>query len=124
MSYVSGTLGAGSMVHAYTLGQVTKPTAGTQLTTVSALLNGSSGKALAFQGSTLVAAPLIIRPSMTFGPALATTPAFPSLVQDFVDGSIEIPPGVAYAFQGVATAGTAPLVMIGVGYAEIPIVNP
>lgn len=122
LAYVSGTLGAGFMAHGQTLGQVTVPSAGTELTPTSGLTAGVRGKARAFQGSTLVAAPTIVRPSFSMGPALATTAVFPFIVYDEVRGSIVVGPGAAWAFQGAAVgAGTSPLVAIGVGYEEVPI---
>jgi hypothetical protein len=122
LAYVSGTLGAGFMAHGRTLGQTTVPTGGTEITPEAAALSGLRSKARAFQGSTLVAAPTIVRPAFSMGPALATTAAFPFLGFDDVNGAILVPHGVAWAFQGAALgAGTAPLVAIGVGFEEIEI---
>lgn len=122
LAYVSGTLGAGFMAHGLTLGQTTIPSGGTELTPQQGILSGVRGKARAFQGSTLVAAPTIIRPSFSMGPALATTAVFPWLAYDEVQGAIIVPPGVCWAFQGAALgAGTSPLVSIGVQYEEIPL---
>lgn len=120
LGYVSGTLGAGSMVHAMNVSQVTAPTGGTELVAVPALLSGARGAARSFTGSTVSAATTLLRPSMSLGAGLASTAAFPSLVMDEVDGGIVIPQGVVYAYQGVAAAGTSPLVMIGAVYEEIP----
>lgn len=122
LGYVSGTLGAGFMGHGYTPGQNTAPTAGAELQPTQALLSQGQGKARAFQGSTLVVAPALIRPSFSMGPALATTAQFPFLPYDEVDGAIQIAPGAVWAFQGAALgAGTTPLVVIGVSYEELPL---
>lgn len=122
LAYVSGTLGAGFMAHGFTPGQNTIPTGGTELTTRAGLLSDSRGETRAFAGSTLVAAPTIIRPSISMGPALATTAAFPFIVPDNVEGAIVIPPGAVWAYQGATLgAGTTPLVCIGAIYKEVQI---
>lgn len=121
LGYVSGTLGAGSMVHAQVPAgvQPAAPTSGTELVPVPGSLNTSKGIARAFQGSTVAATPTIVRPSFIIGAALASSVAFPALAVDEVAGEIIVPPGAAWVFQGVAAAGTSPLVMIGVTYEEI-----
>lgn len=119
VGYVSGTLGAGSLVHAMNLSQVTLPSGGTELVPQCALLNGARGTGRAFTGSTISATSTLIRPSMTVGAALASSVAFPSLVMDEVAGSIVVPAGAAYCYQGIAAAGTSPLLLIGVTWEEI-----
>jgi hypothetical protein len=120
VGYVSGTLGAGTLVHAF-VQQTTAPTGGTELVPVPGVLGSIKPKSRVFQGSTISAAPAIVRPSLIMGAALATTVAFPSApAYDEVDGSIIIPPGTAWAYQMVGTAGTTPLVLIGVQYEELP----
>lgn len=118
LGYVSGTLGAGTMVHAF-VQQTTDPTAGTELVPRCGLLSGIKSKSRAFQGATLSAAPTIIRPSAIIGAGLASTATFPAIAMDEVGSSIEVPPGAAWAYQGVAVAGTTPLVLIGVEFGEI-----
>lgn len=119
VGYVSGTLGAGTLVHAQNQAQPSAPTGGTELTPVCSLLNGSRGAARAFTGSTIAAASTLIRTSMSMGAALASSVSFPTLVMDEVDGSIVIPPGVVYCYQGIAAAGTSPLLIISALYEEI-----
>ena len=121
IGYISGTLGAGSMVHAIAAGQVTVPTGGTELTPQCAALNSTRGKARCWTGSTLVATPLILRASAIMGAALATSVAFQSVPVDEVAGEILVPEGLVWCYQGVAAAGTTPLVAIGVVYEEIPV---
>ena len=122
VSYVSGTLGAGSMVHAYVLDQPALPTTGTQLEGICARLSGARPKGRIMTGSTVGATTLILRPSLHLGAALATTATFPFAAYDEVEGSIVIPPGSAWAYQGVAAAGSTPLILAGVLWAEVPIV--
>jgi hypothetical protein len=49
----------------------------------------------------------------------AATPPAPAV--DNVDGEIVVPPGSALVIQGIAAAGTSPLVLIGVVYEELPV---
>lgn len=122
LGYVSGTLGAGSIVHAGLIGQMTVPTGGSELTPQSSIIANVRGKARAFQGSTLVGTPTILRPSLVLGAGLATTAELPKApAYDEVDGSIVVPPGAVWAYNGVAAAGTSPLVLIGALYGEVPI---
>lgn len=119
VGYVSGTLGAGMLVHSYNPSQATAPSGGTALTPACALLNTSSGTAKAYTGSTISATSVLLRPSMTMGAALASSVAFPSLVMDEVGGGIVIPAGAAWCYQGIAAAGTTPLLSLAVVYEEI-----
>jgi hypothetical protein len=120
VGYVSGTLGAGSLVYAYGA-QTTAPTGGTELQPVSGLVAPTSGKGRAFQGSTLAVTPLIVAPAIAMGAFLATTAIQPFAVQDEVAGEIQVAPGFALAVQGVAAAGTSPLMLLALSYEEIPI---
>jgi hypothetical protein len=120
VSYVSGTLGAGSIVHARTP-QTTVPTGGTDLTILGAKLGDTAGKATAGQGHTVSATPTLLRGSgITLGASLATTAALPVLMHENVDGGIVVPENNAYIIEGVAAAGSTPLVIISVVFQEIP----
>lgn len=119
VGYVSGTLGAGMIVHAVNLSQLTLPSGGTELIPQCAILNGTRGSARVLTGSTLSGTPVIVRPSMSLGAALASSVSFQFLSVDPVEGSIIIPPGCAYAYQAVAAAGTTPLLAFGIVYEEV-----
>ncbi len=121
VGYLSGTLGAGMFVHSQNASQVAAPTSGTELVPVCALLNGSRGTAKAFTGSTISATSTIVRPSISVGAFLATEASVPGYLSDEVDGSIVIPAGVAYCYQGIMAGGSTPLVIIGVMYEEISV---
>ena len=121
VGYVSGTLGAGMLVHSRNASQVAAPTGGTALVPVCGNLNGVVGTAQAFTGSTISATSTLVRPSMSMGAALASSVDFPSVVMDEVDGGIAIPAGVAWCYQGIAAAGTSPLLSLAVVYEEIAI---
>lgn len=120
IGYVSGTLGAGSLVYARNT-QEAAPTTGTELTPVASKLGTSVGKAKAYQGSTVDTTPTIIRPSgIILGASLASTAALPVHMRDDVDGEIVLPEQQIFAVQGVAAAGSSPLIMISVAWQEIP----
>lgn len=122
VGYVSGTLGAGSLVYAApSAAQPNAPTGGTTLAVLSKLLGGADGQsvALAVQGGTVVATPRLLLPAYTLGAGLATTPAFAALVKDPVNGAILVLPGNFFAMQGVTAPGTAPLVMLGASWKEV-----
>lgn len=119
LGYVSGTLGAGSIVYGVVPSQVTVPSGGTELTPQCALLGAPRGVGRAFAGSTLAATPTILRPAFTIG-AFAGGANTPIDTIDIVDGSIIVALGTVFVVQGIATAGTSPLVIFAITYEEIP----
>jgi hypothetical protein len=121
MGYVSGTLGAGSILLAAVLSQVTVPTGGTELTPVNALLGMPRGAGRAFQASTLVSTPQIIRALFTVGAFTAATAQVPVDCVDVIDGAIVVTPGTAIVLQELGAAGTSPLVLFGFTWEEIPV---
>lgn len=120
MGYVSGTLGAGSIVMGAVLSQVTVPTGGVELTPLCSMLGLPRGVGRTFTGSTLASTPQIVRPLFVIGAFVggATTPTD---TVDVIDGSVIVTPGTAVVLQGVATAGTSPLVNFGFTWEEIPV---
>lgn len=122
LAYISGTLGAGAIVYGTVALQATAPTGGTVLTTVCANVgNAKKSAASAYQGSTVASTPVLLKPAFTMGAALATTPAFQLLAKDPIEGAIVVSPASALVIQGVAAAGTTPLVMFGLSWEEVPV---
>jgi hypothetical protein len=122
VGYVSGTLGAGTIVYA-TSAQAAAPTGGTAITPKNCLLgNGASSSAFAYSGSTLSATPSIVRPSaFNFGAFLATTAAInPPLIEEVADEFL-LTPGNVFVMAGVAAAGTSPLVLLSATWEEVPV---
>lgn len=119
IGYVSGTLGAGSILYAYYTSQTTVPSTGTELTPVNCLLGGPRGVGRAFQGSTLAGTPSILRPMCFTGPMLATSVFQPSAVIDITEGAITVPPGAVFVMQGLMGAGTSPLMLFAVCWEEV-----
>lgn len=121
VSYVSGTLGAGTIAHAF-CAQAAAPTTGTELTPQGMPLGGAAGQAKAYTGSTVAATPTILRPAFNMGAALASSAEFAKeAAKDKVNGGIVIPAGYAYCLQGIAAGGSTPLVILAVVYQEITI---
>ncbi|MCR4332423.1 MAG: hypothetical protein NUV34_06945 [Sulfuricaulis sp.] len=121
VGYVSGTLGAGQLVHAYAV-QAAAPSSGTELTPVTAFLGGARGAAKAYTGSTIAATATIIRPSFNLGAGLASTAELPKAPMfDPVEGEIVVPAGYVWCLQGISAAGSTPLITIGVVYQEITV---
>ena len=122
VGYVSGTLGAGSIVYAYVTPQATIPTGGTELTPVCTKLGQIKGAGRAFSGSTLAATPLILEPVYTMGAFLASTAFPPTITQDLVDGSYIVSPATCFVIQGVSAAGSTPLLIMSIIWEEIDVV--
>jgi hypothetical protein len=121
IGYVSGTLGAGTIAYAYVAAQTTVPSTGTELTPICTKLGFPRGQGRAFTGSTLASTPAIIRPAFAMGAFLATTAIQPFQTADMVEGCITIPQGAVFCMQGIAAAGSTPLVILSVEWEEIPV---
>jgi hypothetical protein len=119
MGYVSGTLGAGSVVIATVLSQTTVPTTGTELVPICTDLGMPRGVGRLFTGSTWASVPQILYPMFQFGAALATSVYQISDCINVVDGSFVLEPGSGIMLQGVAAAGTSPLVIFGMVWEEL-----
>ena len=121
MGYVSGTLGAGTLLVA-SGAQAAAPTGGTVITPKNALIgNGAAPTGLVYTGSTLTAAPTIVRPSFPIGAFLASTATLNPLQLDEVSGDIVLTPGNVLCLQAIAAAGTSPLVLLSMSWEEIPV---
>lgn len=121
VGYVSGTLGAGNIAIGQITAQNTVPTTGTEITPVCSLIGFPRGVGRAFSGSTFASAPTILRPVFNMGAFVGTTAVAPQDCDILIDGSIVVTPGSAVALQGIAGAGTTPLVILGITYEEIPV---
>jgi hypothetical protein len=121
MGYVSGTLGGGTVLFAIVPSQVTVPSTGTELVPNNALIGYPRGVGRAFTGSTLAAAPTILRPSFVMGAWVGTTATAPMNEMDIVDGGIVLPQSTVLCLQAIAGAGTTPLVIFALTWEEVPI---
>jgi hypothetical protein len=114
-------LGGGTLAYAVVPVQAAAPTTGSELTPQCSLLGFPKGVARAFQGSTVASTPALLRAAFVLGAFVNTAATPPAPAVDNVDGEIVVPPGSALVIQGIAAAGTSPLVLIGVVYEELPV---
>lgn len=121
IGYVSGTLGAGNIAMAANIAQATVPTGGTELTPICSKIGFPRGVGRAFAGSTISAVPSIIRPVFNMGAFVGTTALAPQDCDVLIDGGIIVTPGSTVSLQGIAGAGTTPLVILGFTFEEIPV---
>ena len=121
IGYVSGTLGAGCIALGANIAQNTVPTTGTELTPTCSKLGMPRGVGRIFTGSTLTQAPTIVRPVFNMGAFVGTTALAPQDCDVLIDGGIIITPGTTLSLQGIAGAGTSPLVILGMTWEEIPV---
>lgn len=122
LGYVSGTLGLGQLWYGFVVAQNTKPTTGTVLTVTSTCIGVQGvGVGQAFQGSTLVATPSVLRPSpFNWGPYAGGTATLQlnAAWSDEIGGNIMVTPGSCFVMQAVAGAGTTPLMVFGCEWGE------
>jgi hypothetical protein len=118
LGYISGTLGAGTVVYG-AVAQAAAPTGGTDITsqllpaiagspTAAAVLLAAGIKA--YQGATIAGTPAILAPAHV----LAATPTV--IQKDEVEGGLAALPGQVLCLQGIAGAGTSPLVLLGLSF--------
>lgn len=122
IGYLSGTIGSGSMVLAQLgIPQTSTPSGGTPITPRNTR-TGLSGTAQGFQGSTIAAVPSILFPLLSLTAFTAATAMVPIVPGDIdLGGEVVVPPGGVVALQGIAAAGTTPLVLLGLMWAELPL---
>lgn len=119
VGYVSGTLGAGSLSYAYVPNQTSEPSGGTALTVQNCLLGNAAGSGKPRTGSTHSATPTLLEPAFMFG-AFAGGAESPKKCFDYLFGRYAIQERTAFVIQGAPLgAGTSPLVMLGLCWAEI-----
>ena len=122
--YVSGTMGAGTVVLAWNP-QTTNanPTGGTAITPRSCRIGSpTQGQGLVFTGSTVAATQSILRPVFSFGAYVAATIGAPQPgFMDLSEDKLLLLPGNCLSLQGIAGAGTTPLVIFGMTWEEIPV---
>ena len=125
LGYISGTLGAGTIVWAYNIqNTLVAPTGGTAIVPCNAQIgNATVGQVKAFTGSTVAPTQVVARGTgISLGAGLATTAAFPSPpVYDPVEGELVVIQNACLSLQGIAAAGTAPLVLMSIVYEEVPV---
>lgn len=124
VGYISGTLGAGMLAYGAVasgnLGTTAVPTGGAERTTRSAmvgLIAGSVGRF--FNGSTVTTAGTILRAAFNLGAFLATTAAIVGALKDDIAGEFVVRPQSSFVVEGVAAAGTTPLINVALTWQEV-----
>jgi hypothetical protein len=121
MSYISGTLGSGSVFLCANTNAAATAVTGTAITPISTLVGGSgTSQANAFTTSTLPASPTMIRPLWTLTPMLATSVFQPFSLEEETNGKYIILPGCSLSLEAVAGAGTTPKVVFSMSWVEVP----
>lgn len=120
MGYVSGTLGIGRMDWvSHARGAAT----GTAIPAQPAIVGGSAAVGAPLTTATVITGGVPFRTFANLPPMLATSVLTPWNFVDDVDGAIVVPPGYAVSLQGTAGAGTSPLVVFGITWAEVPTIS-
>jgi hypothetical protein len=121
LGFISGTLGAGTVVYAVVTSQTTVPTGGTELTPQCSKIGMPRGAGRAFQGSTLASTPAILRPGYVVGAFTTSTATAPDPSLDLIDDAIIVTPGSVLCMQEIGAAGTSPLCLFGLVWEEVPV---
>jgi hypothetical protein len=118
MSFISGTLGAGTVHYVVNNNPAAAAVTGTAITPINNLLGGAVSQARAFTTATLPASPTILRPFTSLTAITTSTAVQLYQVIEDVRGSIIITPGCALSLEATAAAGTSPLVCYGMTWEE------
>ena len=119
MGYVSGTLGAGNIAWVAHDSPTQAAITGTAITPVCSRLGGSAPSAVAYTTATVPASGKPCRVFASLGASLASTATQPWQVVDEVMGAIVLRPGTAISLQGTTAAGSSPVVVFSVMWAEV-----
>lgn len=125
LGYLTGTLGAGTILYVANINPVAAVVTGTAIVVVNLLLGkarsdgGNVGQL--FTTSTLPATPTLLRPAFNLDASLASSVIGREKLVDEVDGEFQLLPNTALSLQGVAVAGAAPLILLGMVWAEVPL---
>lgn len=121
VGYISGTLGAGTIVAAkYTENAANAaPVVATATVPVCTRLGLNQPKAKVFSAGTLTAAPLIMFPLFDLGAKLATTALQSSPFIALPNGAVIVTPGTALCLHGITAAGDTPLIVYAALWEEV-----
>lgn len=123
MGVISGTAGAGAVMHSVFAGVPTLAASGTPVNNLVGAAASSIAKTYASAaGATLTGgvAPTSLMVSTISYTNTAQATVTPAVIEDWIDGTIVIPPGFGYAPLQPA-AGTSFLVTYGLTWEEVPL---
>jgi hypothetical protein len=123
MGIISGTIGAGVVDWCQNTNLAEAVPTGTAITARPGLVAGAApAGGVALTTATLAATPSPARVFCNLMQLVAATTATNNFqIFDLVDGAIVIPPGGSVSLQATAAAGSSPLVVYSVAFAEEPI---
>jgi hypothetical protein len=124
-AYVSGTLGAGSLWYCQGLNPTTLPletaAAIRSCTLLSGVTTNANDVSKAYSGVSLTNTPVIIRSSaFSLDAYVGTVTTWNPPNIEEIASSIILTPGAFFAIEGIAGAGTSPLVSLAIEYAVVP----
>ena len=123
VGYLSGTLGAGVIMHGLNSDVDAAIPTGTAIVVLNQLAGsmeadkGSHG--LLFDAATLPASPSLLRPFCSLQASLASTAVAPWKIEEEPDDIILLP-NTSWSLEGIAAGGSSPLVIYGVSWIETP----
>lgn len=124
VGYISGTLGAGVLAllaHFTAGGSITAPSGGTAITPTNMMLGSTTASVANCRfNNTVPASGLMVRAICNLTALLATTAVGVYQLIDKIDGRIAVGPGQAVSVQGIAAAGTSPLITVAATWMEEP----
>jgi len=125
--YVSGTLGTGVLWYVQGINPAALPAETTAAFRSSALMSGATAPnndvAKTYSGVSLTNTPVAVRPSAfslnPYAGGASPLTLNPPLWEE-IGGDLIIQPGGWFGIEGIAGAGTTPLVVLGVTYEVVP----
>ena len=118
MAYLSGTLGAGAI--ALVRHAAGADFTGTAITPMGSYLGSGTATGLPFTTATVPASGTVVRYLFSLQASLASTAVTPwYMVADFTNDPIIIPGAEGISLQGITAAGSTPLVLYSVTWAEV-----
>jgi hypothetical protein len=127
VGYISGTLGAGVLAllaHFVAGGTITAPSGGTVITPTNMGMGLSTASAANCRfNNTVPASGLMVRAICNLQASLATTAVAPWQIKDLVEGQVVVRPGQAVSVQGIAAAGSSPLITVAAVWMEETVVS-
>ena len=120
MGYLSGTLGAGTIQYISHVRSEVPHTSASVVEPVNVYGFSRGAKGRFLSAATVPASGLAVRNFCSLGASLASTAGVPWQIVDPVEGEIVVLEGRGVSLQGIAAAGTSPLVLIEILWAEVP----
>lgn len=123
LGYLSGTLGAGATyLTTHAAGTPAAVPTGTVITPRNNLIGTTTGSVATCLTTATVITQVPVKPLWSFGAAVATTAFQPTPCEEYFEGEFIVYPGFGVGMHSIAAAGTAPLVLFGCTWIEVPLI--